>query len=154
MITSHCWYLWARKRRLSHRFFRYQVIITQFTYLPIIWTPGKNSAFPDLLSRNVSLKELNGHKLVHKEIPEDIIFFNQSGHEVQYLIDHNSSADVKNDNFHPIVWTHQCETKTLHLKNDGTDMICTMFDWKSPKALFNVCHFCREGKKNINNRRN
>ena len=34
-------YLWARKKRLSHRFFRYQVIITQFTNLQIIWTPGK-----------------------------------------------------------------------------------------------------------------
>ena len=33
--------LWARKGRLSHRFFRYQVIITQFTNLQIIWTPGK-----------------------------------------------------------------------------------------------------------------
>ena len=129
------------------------MIIFQFTYLPVVWTPGKNSAFPDLLSRNFSLKELNGHQLVHKEIPEDIIFFNQNGHEVQYFIDHKSSADDKNDKFHPIVWNHQCETKTPHLKNDGTDMICTNFDLKSPKALFNVSHSSREGK-NINNRRN
>ena len=35
-------YLWARKGRLSHRFFRYQLIITQFTKLQIICTPGKN----------------------------------------------------------------------------------------------------------------
>ena len=55
-------YLWVRKRRLSHRFFRYQVIITQFTSLQIIWTPGKNLAFPDLLSRNGFLKDLNGHQ--------------------------------------------------------------------------------------------
>ena len=40
-------HLWARKRRLSHRFFQYQVIITpKFTNLQIIWTPGKNLAFP------------------------------------------------------------------------------------------------------------
>ena len=69
-------YLWARKVRLSHRFFRYQVIITQFTNLQITWTPGKNLAFPDLLSRNVSLKDLNGKQLAHKEIPKDIRFFN------------------------------------------------------------------------------
>ena len=99
-------YLWARKVRLSHRFFRYQVIITQFTNLQIIWTPGKNLAFPDLLSRNVSLKDLNGHQLAHKEIPKDIRFFNQSGQELKNLIDHNSSADDGKDDFCPIVCTH------------------------------------------------
>ena len=52
-------YLWARKGRLSHRFFRYQVIITQFTNLQISWTPGKTLAFPDLLSKNVPLKDVN-----------------------------------------------------------------------------------------------
>ena len=145
-------YLWARKGRLSHQFFRYQVIIKQFTYLQIIWTPGKNLAFPDLLSRNVPLKDLNGHQLAHKEIHKDIRFFKQSGHEVQYLIDHNSSADDGDDDFYPIVCTHLGETKALHLKNDGTEMICTIFDSKSPKALFNVSYSFREGK-NINNRR-
>ena len=34
-------YLWARKGRLSHRCLRYQMIITLFTNLQIIWTPGK-----------------------------------------------------------------------------------------------------------------
>ena len=128
------------------------MIITQFTNLQIIWTPGKNLAFPDLLSRSVSLKDLNGHQLAHKEIPKDIRFFDQSGHEVQYLIDHNSSADVGNDDFYPIVCTHLGETKALHLKNDGIEMICTFFDSKSPKALFNVSDSFREGK-NVNNRR-
>ena len=144
-------YLWARKGRWCHRFFRYQVIITQFTNLQIIWTPRKNLAFPDLLSRNVSWKDLNGHHLVHKESPKDIKFFNQSGHEVQYLNDHNSSADDGNDNFHPIVCTQLGETKALHLKNDGIEMICTIFDSKLPNALFNISNFFPDGK-NINNR--
>ena len=144
-------YLWARKRRLSHRFFRYHVIITQFTNLQIIWTPGKNLAFPDLLIGNVSLKDLNGHQLAHKEIPKDIRFFNQSGLEVQYLINHNSPDDGK-DVFYPIVCTHLDETKALHIRNDGTEKICTILDSKSPKALLNVSDSFREGK-NINNRR-
>ena len=104
------------------------------------------------MSRNVSLKDVNGHQLAHKEIPKDIRFFNQSVHEVQYLIDHNSSADDGNDDFYPIVCTHLGETKALHLKNIGTELICTIFDSKSPKALFNVSDSFREGK-NINNRR-
>ena len=98
------------------------------------------------------MKDLNGHQLAHKEIPKDIRFFNQSGNEVQYLFDHNSSADDKNDDFYPIVCTHLGETKALHLKIDGTEMICTIFDSKSPKALLNVSDSLREGK-NINNRR-
>ena len=127
------------------------MIITQLTNLQINWTPGKNVAFPDLLS-NVSLKDLNGHQLAHKEIPKDIRFFKQSGHEVQYLIDHNSSSDDGNDDFYPIVCTHLGETKALHLKNDGTEMICTIFDSNSPTALFNVSDSFREGK-NINRRK-
>ena len=131
-------YLWARKGRLCHRFFRYQVIFTQFTNLQIIWTPGKNLAFPDLLSRNVSLKDLNGHQLAHKEVPKYIIIFNQRGHEVQYLNDHNSSADNRNDDFYPINCTHAGKTKAPHNENDGTHMTYTIFDSKSTKAFFNV----------------
>ena len=141
-------YLRARKKRLSHRFFRYQVIITQSSNLQIIWTPGKNLAFPDLLSRSVSLKDLNGHQLAHKEIPKDLRFFNQSGNEVQSVIDHNSPADDGNDDFYPTVCTHLGETKALHPKNDGdgTEMICTNFDSKSPKALFNVSDSFQKAK--------
>ena len=128
------------------------MIITQFTNLQIILTRGKNLAFPDLLSRYVSLKDLNGHQLAHKEIPKDIRFLNQSGHEVQYLIDHNSSADDGNDDFYPIICTHLGETEELHLKNDGTEIICPIFDLKSPKSLFNVSDSFLESK-NINNRR-
>ena len=84
--------------------------------------------------------------MAHKEIPKDIRFFNQNGHEVDYLIDHNSSADDGNDDLYPIVCTY------LHLKTDGTQMICTIFDSKSPKPLFNVSDSVREGKNN-NNRR-
>ena len=104
------------------------------------------------MCRNVSWKDLNGHQLAHKEIPKYIRFFNQSGHEVQYLIDHNSSADDGNDDFYPIVCTHLGETKALRLKNDGTEKICTYFDSKSSKSLFNVSDSFREGK-NVNNRR-
>ena len=65
-------YLWGRKRQLSHRFFRHQVIITKFQNLKIIWTPGSNLAFPDILSRNVTLECYQKHQLQHKKIPRDI----------------------------------------------------------------------------------
>ena len=68
-------YLWGRKGQLSHRFFQYQVIITKFQNLKIIWTPGSNLAFPDILSRNVTVEEYQMHQLRHKRIPRDIEFF-------------------------------------------------------------------------------
>ena len=50
------------------QFFRYQVIITKFQNLKIIWTPGSNLAFPDILSRNVTVEEYQKHQLQHKKI--------------------------------------------------------------------------------------
>ena len=65
-------YLWGRKGRLSHRFFRYQVIITKCQNLKIIWTPGPNLVFPDLLSRNVTIVDYQHHQLQHKKLPRNI----------------------------------------------------------------------------------
>ena len=59
-------YLWGRKGQLSHRFFRYQVIITKFQTPKIIWTSESNLAFPDILSRNVTVEEYKTHQLQHK----------------------------------------------------------------------------------------
>ena len=67
-------YLWGRKAQLSYRFFRYQVIITEFQTLKIIWTPGSNLAFQDILSRNATVEEYQKHQLQHKKIPRDIEF--------------------------------------------------------------------------------
>ena len=62
-------YLWGRKGQLSHRFFRYQVIITKFKNLEIIWIPGLIVAFPDKLSRNLTVEEYQKHQLEHRKIP-------------------------------------------------------------------------------------
>ena len=71
---------------------------------------------------------------------------------MQCLIDHSRSADDGNESFYPIVCSHLGETKALHLKNDDTEMICTIFDSKSPNALSNVSDSFQQGK-NINSRR-
>ena len=77
-------YLWGRKGQLSHRFSKFQVIITKFHSLKIIWTPGSNLAFPDILSRKVTLSEANRLQLQHKEIPHQTSFFDQDGHKVHH----------------------------------------------------------------------
>ena len=68
-------YLWGRKGQLSHRFFRYQVITTNFKNVKIIWTRVSNLAFPDILSRNLTVEEYQRHQLKHKKIPRDIEFY-------------------------------------------------------------------------------
>ena len=84
-------YLRGRKGQISHRFFRYQVIITKFQNLKTIWTPGSNLAFPDILSRNVTLEGYQKHQLQHEKIPRDIEFLDQNGNPVFYKIQHEDN---------------------------------------------------------------
>ena len=79
-------YLWGRRGKLSHRFFRYQLEISQFQNLKIIWTEGKNLAFPDILSSNVKLKDLDKYQLKHKKRRKDISFYDEHGYEEKYFI--------------------------------------------------------------------
>ena len=91
-------YLWRRKGQLSHRFLRYQVIITKFQNLKIIWTLGSNLAFPDILNRNMTVEEYQKHQLQHKKIPRDIEFFDEHGSPVTYRIQHDDNLnDTCND---------------------------------------------------------
>lgn len=106
-------YLWARRGKLSHRFFRYQLIITQFQNLKIIWTPGKNLAFPDILSRNMSLTDIKKHQLKHKRIPKEIKFYDENGSEIKYFIDHDEDEARTSNDFFPIISHQNNTTRTL-----------------------------------------
>ena len=96
------YYLWGRRGKFSHRFFKYQVVITQFQNLKIVWTEGKNLVFPDILSRNVKLRELDRYQLQHKKIPKDIKFFDEKGLEEKYFIVHDTERG-KTNRFFPII---------------------------------------------------
>ena len=121
----------AQKSRLSHRFFRYEVINTQITTLQIIWIPGRKLTFPVLLSKNVSLKLLNCHQLAHKRFLKKIRFLNCNGQDFHYVNTRNSSTDG-NDDFQPVVSKHLGETKALQFEKYGTHTIFTIFDSKFP----------------------
>ena len=114
-------YLWGRKGQLSHRFFENQVIITKFHNLKIIWTPGSNLAFPDILSRNVTLSGANKLQLQHKEIPHDISFYDHEGLKVHYTIKHEEEQNTSYNDFYPIICQPGNTRKTLRLKNDGNE---------------------------------
>ena len=121
-------YLWGRKGQLSHRFFRYQVIITKFQNLKIIWTPGSNLAFPDILSRNVTVEEYQKHQLQHRKIPRDIEFYDEHGFLLSYRIQHDDNPNDTCNDFYPIQQGIPCQqgndNKVLRLHNDGEN--CTL----------------------------
>ena len=112
-------YLWGRKEQLSHRFFRYQVIITKFQNLKIIWTPGSNLVFSDILSRNVTIDEYQHHQLKHKKLPRDIQFFDEHGQQITYKNNHDDTAAETCNDFYPIPCQQGKEQKILRLHNDG-----------------------------------
>ena len=104
--------------QLSHRFFRYQVVITKFQNLKIIRTPASNLAFPHILSRNVTVEEYQKHQLKQKKIPIDIEFYDEYGSPVTYRIQHDyNPIDTCND-FYPIHCQHGNDNKVLRLHND------------------------------------
>ena len=112
-------YIWGRKGQLSHRFFRYQVMITKFKNLKIIWTPGSNLALSDILSRNVTINEYQHHQLQHKKLPRDIQFFDEHGQQITYkIILDDTTGDTCND-FYPIHCQQGKDQKILRLYNDG-----------------------------------
>ena len=122
-------YLWGRKGQLSHRFLRYQVIITKFQNLKIIWRPGSNLAFPDILSRNFRAEGYQMHQLRHKLIPRDMEFFDEHRTPVTYQIQHEDHPnDICND-FYPIKYKRGNEENIVRLQNDGEDLtVCSMLD--------------------------
>ena len=122
-------YLWGRRGQLSHRFFRYQVIITKFQNLKIIRTPGLNLAFADILSRKVTGEEYQMHQLGHKGIPRDNEFFHEHGTPVTYQIQHEDNPTDTCNDFYPIKYKRGNEEKILRLQNDGEDFtVSSMLD--------------------------
>ena len=112
-------YPWGRKGQLSHRFFRYQVIITKFQNLKIIWTLGSNLAFPDILSRNVPVEDYQKLQLQHMKIPRDIEFYDEQGCPITYRIQHDDNPDDTCNDFYPFHCQQGNHKKVLRLHNDG-----------------------------------
>ena len=67
-------------------------MITKFQNLKIIWTKGSKLAFPDILSRNVTLEETETLQKLHKEIPRDISFYDEFGSK--YIIQSSTVTTV------------------------------------------------------------
>ena len=143
-------YLWGRKGQLSHRFFRYQVIITKFQNLKIIWTPGSNHAFPDILSRNVTVEEYQKHRLQHKKIPRGKEFYDELGSPVIYRIQPNDNLNETCNNFYPIHSQQGADNKVLRLPNDGQNFTLNSLSNEFPTTTIQSATDCFHLGRTIN----
>ena len=143
-------HLWGRKGQLSHRFFRYQVIITEFQNLKIIWTPGSNVAMPDILSQNVTVEEYQKHQLQHKKIPRDIEFYDEHGSPVTYRIQHDDNPNGNCNDSYPIHCQQRNDNKVLRLHNNGENFTLNSLSNEFPTATIQSATDCFRLRRTIN----
>ena len=143
-------YLWGRRGQLSHRFFRKQVIITKFQNLKIIWTPGSNRAFPDILSRNVTVEEYQRHQLKHKKRRRDLEFYDEHGSPVTYRIQHDDNPSDTCNDFYPIYCQQENDNKVLRLRNDGENFTLNSLSNEFPSTTIQSATDCFRLGKTIN----
>ena len=93
--------------------------MTKFQKWKIIWTPGSNLAFPDVLRRNVTVDEHQHHQRQHKKLPRDIQFFDEFRQHITYKINHDDTAAEACNDFYPIHCQQGKDQKILRLHNDG-----------------------------------
>ena len=85
--------------------------------MKIIWTKGKNLAFPDILSRNLTTKDLDKHQLKDKKIPKDILFYDKNGYEEKYFIVHDTEKGPS-DEFFPVIKQNKNGVTRFKINND------------------------------------
>ena len=69
-------------------------MLTKFHNLKIIYTPGTNLAFPDLLSRNVPIADIKKYQIEHKTIPNEIKLVLDSGEQINYSVLHKEDKNT------------------------------------------------------------
>ena len=148
-------YLWGRSGKLSHRFFRYQLVISQFQNMKIIWTKGKNLAFPDILSRNVRIKDLDKYQLKHKKISKDISFYDEHGNEEKYFILRDNEKGPADD-FFPILKQSVTGIDKFIFKNDKLvkqkyenhqNRLCSIYNISADFSYGSSINHCRRHRE-------
>ena len=142
MITNLILFLWGRDEQLSHRFFRYQVNITKFQNLKIILTPGSNLAFPDSLSRNITVEEYRKHQLQHNNIPRAIEFYDEHGSPITYRIQHDDNPNDTCNDFYPIHCQQGDDNKVLRLHHDSENFTLNSLSNEFPTTTIQTATDC------------
>ncbi len=151
-------YLWSKKGQLTHRFYKYQLTFTKFNNLIIVWTEGKNLAFPDLLSRNFTTSSIQAQQKKHKIVPKEIKFVDKNLQPISYFIEHEETIDDKDSSPHdsyPIICKSATKHYRMRLKGKETVVfqedlspkididnilsINMIFNWPKSKENFVLC---------------
>ena len=122
----------------------------EFQNLKIIWTPGSNLAFPDILSRNVTVGEYQKHQLTHKKIPRDKVFYDEQGSPITYRIQHDDNPNDTCNDFYPIHCQHGNDNKVLRLHNDGENFTLNSLSNEFPSTTIQSATDCFRLGKTIN----
>ena len=144
-------FLWSRRGQISHRFFKFQVVLTKFQNLNIIYTEDKNLAFPDLLSRQVPIEEAKKFQIEHKTIPNDINFYTSDLKPVSYSVLHKEDKTNSSNDSHSILTQVQGGTrKRMNIsENDFSISDAPEGFTDSCNAIHNLADYFKFGK-NIN----
>ena len=126
------------------------IIITKFQNLKIIWTPGSNLAFPDILSRNVTVEEYQKLRLQLKKIPRDIELYDEHGSPVTYRIQHDDNPNDTCNDFYPIHCQRGNDNKFLRLHNDGENFTLNSLSNEFPTTTIQSATDCFRLGRTIN----
>ena len=112
--------------------------------------PGSNLAFPDILSRNVTVEEYQKHQLQHKKIPRDIEFYDEHGSPVTYRIQHDDNPNDTCNDFYPIHCQQGNDNKVLRLHNDGENFTLNSLSNEFPTTTIQSATDCFRLGRTIN----
>ena len=101
-------YLFTRKNKPNYRVYRFQLILTKFPNLHIIWAEGKNLAVPDLLNRKIDEEHFTKIRDITVEIPENIKFFLAktpftNNLECKYSICNDTNDEITEKTYYPVL---------------------------------------------------
>ena len=119
--------------------------------MEIIYTEGKNLAFPDLLSRQFPIEEAKKFQIEHKTIPKNVNIYTSDLKPVSYSVLHKEDKTNSSDDSYPILAQVHGGTRKVVIISE-TDF--SIYDapegfTDSCNAIHNIADYFKFGK-NIN----
>ena len=123
-------------------------MLTKFHNLKIIYTPGTNLAFPDLLSRNVPIADIKKYQIEHKTIPNEIKLVLDSGEQINYSVLHKEDKNTTTIAIQSLL-NCKVEKKLIDISEKGDFSIEEAPDYyeESCNAIQNITEFFKFGEQ-------
>ena len=126
------------------------MILAKIRNLKIIWIPGSNLAFPDILNRNVTVGKYQKHQLQHKKIPRYKEFYDEHGSPMTYWIQHDDNPNDTCNDFYPIHCQQRNHKKVLRLHSDGANFTLNSLSNEFPSSTIQSATDCFRLGRTIN----